>query len=277
MLSKIVLPNEVNYIAAFLTLRCNLNCYYCINRQGDFVVSEEMSARDWIKGLSHIETREDLPITLCGGEPTIHPGFYEIVKGLEGKHLDLLTNGTFDLEEFCKQIPPSAFKREAKYASIRFSYHEKMEPVNLVLKVWELQNRGYSVGIWGLDCNEELNRYMKNMCDSLKLDFRIKEYLDKTHGTYKYPEAINGKKNKVYCKTSELLFSPSGHIFKCHADLYANRLPLGHILDKIIPDFSYRECNSFGFCSPCDIKLKFNRFQESGHCSVTIKGGNDVV
>ena len=273
-MNELIFPLEVNYIAVFLTLRCNLNCSYCINKHSDFVAPQELSLDDWVIGLSRIVTRPDLPISLQGGEPTIYNSFYKLANILhfQHKHLDLLTNGMFDLREFCKEITPDVFKRNAKYASIRFSYHHKMSPVALIMKVWTLQNAGYEVGIWGLDNNVQ-NNAVKNLCTQLNIDFREKEFLAKGIGTYKYNNAVGqatGK--KVWCKTSELLIGPSGHIFRCHADLYANRDWIGHILEPEIKFSDFRECNHYGQCNPCDVKLKTNRLQEYGHCSVEIKG-----
>jgi hypothetical protein len=231
-----------------------------------------MSAEDWIKGLSRIATRCDLPITLQGGEPTLHQGFYEIANTLHNlnRHLDLLTNGMFDLRDF--NLSKDVFRRGAKYASIRFSYHPAMNQTALVSTAYWMQQHGYEVGIWGLDNNKELNEQMAHLCDGLGIDFRLKEYLDKDHGTYKYPEAISGRNKKALCKINELLIGPSGHIFKCHADLYANRNPIGNILDYDIPEFRFRECENYGTCNPCDVKLKTNRLQEFGYCAVEIKG-----
>jgi len=265
---------KCEYIGAFLTLRCNLNCSYCINRQADFKVPEEMSADDWIKGLGRLVTRNDLPITLCGGEPTQHPEFYKIVKGLRGRYMDLLTNGLFSTPKFTKEISPDIFKRNAPYASIRFSYHRNTNPSILVSKVRGLMLKGYSVGIWGLQHPdmENKNKVMKNICKGLDIDYREKEFLDATHGTYKYPDAVNGKEKKhVKCKTTEILIGPSGHLFRCHADLYANRNQYGHILDERItlPDFI--DCNNFGSCSACDVKIKTDRYQVYGRTSVEIK------
>lgn len=275
-MNEIITPPGYNYIACFLTLRCNLNCSYCINKYEDFQPQEEMNTEDWIKGLSRIYTRQDLPVTLQGGEPTIYPGFYKIANALHfqhKKHLDLLTNGMFNLKEFTQEIPCTVFKRGAKYASIRFSYHTKMSPVALAMKVWELQNRDYEVGIWGLDISQRNNKAMKNFCDCLNLDFRVKEYLSDEDGTYKYPEAHTGKfRRQVWCKGSELIIGPSGHIFRCHADLYSNRNWIGHILDDYVVFPEFEECENYGHCNPCDIKLKTNRLQEFGYCAVQIKG-----
>lgn len=270
MMKSIILPVDYNYIGVFLTLRCNLNCDYCINKQSKLIVREELSGRDWIKGLSRIRTRSDLPITLQGGEPTLHKDFYAIAGYFEDtKHFDLLTNGSFDVDEFINWIMPDLFNRQAKYANIRFSYHKNMNATALAIKVWNLQKEGYSVGVWGLSNND--NREIKSLCAGLNIDFRVKEYLDKSHGTYKYPEGLSNKLKRVLCKPSELLIAPDGLIYRCHSDLYAARNPIGYILDKEIKFPDYLLCDYFGDCNPCDLKLKTNRFQEYGHCSVEIK------
>ena len=145
-----------------------------------------------------------------------------------------------------------------------------MDVVSLVNKVLDMKYRSYQVGIWGLDNND--NEFIKFLCGMTGIDFRFKEYLDATHGTYKYQGAVDGQTKKdVYCKTTELLIAPDGYIFRCHSDLYAHRNPIGHILDEDIPSFDFRTCDNYGRCNPCDVKLKTNRHQEFGHCSVEIK------
>lgn len=285
-MNEIVVPAKYNYIGVFLTLRCNLNCSYCINHHGTtHNVPYELSTSGWLEGLSRIETRPDLPISLQGGEPTTHPGFYDIVDTLHnaGKHLDLLTNGTFDVREFCGRVSPSVFRTNARYAGIRLSFHEKTNAEALANKAWLLQNKGYRVGIWALEHpslkHHEANDKMKDLCRWLNLDFRVKEFLgtynDKLHGTYRYPKAVQQKGSKrklVYCNPSEFLINPAGYIFRCHSDLYASRDFIGHVLDHEIEFKGFQSCAYYGHCNPCDLKVKFDRFQKAGHCSVEIKG-----
>lgn len=269
------LPKGYNYIGVFLTFRCGMGCSYCINHAGEFAPRKEISVDEWVKILAPIQTRSDLPITLQGGEPTEYPGFYNLVKELSyrRKKLDLLTNGNFDLKEFLYRTEPEMFKRPAPYAPIRFSYHAKTNPIKLSAKVIKLQKEGYSVGIWGLDHpNMKMaNALMASVCKHSGIDFRIKEYLDKDHGTYKYPQAISGHKKTVWCYPSELLFAPDGKIFPCHHFLYSNTKPFTS--SKNSDGLSYRTvfCSDFGLCNPCDIKLKTNRLQQGGHCSVKIE------
>ena len=275
------LPSHYNYIALFLTLRCNLSCDYCINKFDSFSPPDELSTDGWITGLSRLPTRLDLPISIQGGEPTIHPGFYRIADALslKGKHLDLLTNGMFNLKEFYDNIKPNVFKRNAKYASIRMSLHSKTNNIALAMKAFLLQNNDYEVGIWAVNhpTMQEKIEEMESLCRGLNLDFRKKEFLGTyggcMHGTYKYPEACTKLvKKRVWCRPSELLINPGGYIFRCHADLYSNRDFIGHILDNEIKFPGFTECNNYGHCNPCDVKLKTNRFQEKGYCAVEIKG-----
>lgn len=170
----------------------------------------------------------------------------------------------------------NVFNRQAKYASLRFSFHQNTNAVGLALKVSEMISNHYNCGIWGLNHPhmEKKNEEMADLCKWLGIDYREKEYLDTTHGDYKYKNAVSGSTSNsiVMCKASELLIAPDGSIFRCHSDLYAGVNPIAHILDENVEiKEEFRPCNRYGLCNPCDIKIKTNRFQEWGHTSVEIK------
>jgi hypothetical protein len=258
----------LNYIGVFLTFRCHLACDYCINRAGEFRPRPEIDSDEWMKILGSVQTRMDLPITLQGGEPTQYEEFYELVQKLHdaGKPLDLLTNGYFDTKEFLDRTTPDMFRSGAPYASIRFSLHKNTDGGVLMPAVLKLQDAGYSVGVWGLDHPDmkERNEWAKEYCKKVGVDFRMKEFLDETHGTYKYPEYMTGKIARCICKSSEMLFAPDGQIHRCHRDLYEGRNPGCSPLD------SFQLC-LHARCNPCDVKTKTNRLQQGGHCSVEIQ------
>lgn len=280
-MNEITLPPQTNYIGVFLTLRCNVGCDYCINKYGTISPVEELSTRGWIEGLERIPTREDLPISFQGGEPTLHPGFPQIVSELwrQNKHMDLITNLDFDSKWFMDNIKPEHFDRVAPYAPIRVSYHPHFHDAHtLASRVHELLMHGYKVGVWGLNhpTNKNQNRLMKKICRNYGIDFRMKEFLGEYrgafYGTMRYPDACYGTKKEVECKGSELLVNPAGYIFKCHRDLYANTFPIGHVLDtEPVKLGEWRKCKCYGECNPCDIKIKTNRLQIEGHTSVEIK------
>ena len=273
------IPREINYIGAFLTFDCDLHCSYCINRHTKLKRVDPMSGDEWVAALNMLEARPDLPITLQGGEPTAHPEFYELVNGVIAKPMDLLTNLDVDIEEFIDNIHSTKFNRNAPYPSIRVSYHpETMGIRATLLKILSLQNLGYQVGLFMVEHPKykDTMHVLRLACQEVGVDFRTKEFLgmheNKLYGTYAYKDCVHGYPLKqVACRTTELLIAPNGYVYKCHADLYAGEHNIGHILD---PDFEvirmYRPCYKYGECSPCDTKIKTNRYQQYGHTSVEI-------
>jgi len=280
-MDKIRIPQSYNYIGVFLTFSCNLRCSYCINHQyGRKQVHKKMTANEWIDGLNRIVTRPDLPITLQGGEPTLYKGIYKIIEHLDPSiPIDLLTNAQFDEDEFICNVDPARLRRVSPYASIRVSYHpETMDLEETRRKVHHLKDMGYSIGVWIVDHPDHKAQTQASMDIFLDdgIDCRWKEFLGeykgKFYGTYKYPSAVGHEPcGEVRCRPSEMLIGPDGRIHVCHNSLYSNSVgynsilaPEVHLLDEHVP------CNRYGQCSSCDIKLKTNRFQEDGHCSVDI-------
>ena len=281
-MNPISIPQSYNYIAAFLSLTCNLKCSYCINyfEEGNFI-KKHLSGKEWVRGLNRIISRDDLPISLQGGEPSLHKDFIYILNNVKPElNIDILTNLQFDEDEFMHSVNPNRIKRKSPYASIRVSYHpETMQLDPLVRKVLKLQNNGFSVGIWGVMHPSQETKVSKarEYCASLGIDFRTKEFLGehngKMYGTYRYKDAVDKKFNKhVLCKTTELIIGSAGDIYRCHSDLYEGRRPVGNILDENFEiEEKFRECDVFGHCNPCDVNLKTNSFQQFGHTSVEIK------
>ncbi len=281
-MNPIPVPDTYNYIGVFLTLACTLDCPYCINRFGALCGDRSpLTGRQWVALLNRLEGRDDLPVTLQGGEPTMHPDFYYIVTHLrQDLPLDLLTNLQFDVKEFMSRIKPERFTRNAPYASIRVSYHPgSMDLEILAQKVLLMQRAGYSIGIWGILHPAQEKRVLAaaEYCRALGIDFRIKEFLGiyegRLFGTYTYPEACSGQvERKVRCRTSELLVGPDGGVYRCHRDLYEGRLVIGTLADPCFQVAEvFRDCTAFGKCNPCDVKLKTNRHQVFGHTSVRIE------
>ena len=285
-LPPVALPARYNYVAAFLTLACNMNCPYCITSHGrnghrKRRTARTMSGEDWIAALNRVRVRPGLPVTLQGGEPSLHPDFLQIIQGIRpDTEIDVLTNLRFDVREFAAAVPPERLRRNAPYASIRVSYHpDATDLPTMAKKVVFLQERGYSIGVWAIrhPGHEAEIRRADGVCTDMGIDFRTKEYLGfyrrRLYGTYRYPGAVGSSQtNDVLCRGSELLIGPSGDVFRCHANLYGERNALDHILN---PRFRIRDtylpCGEFGSCNPCDVKIKTDRFQRDGHTSVEIK------
>jgi len=295
------IPDIYNYISAFLTFRCNLACKYCLNAfEEDFLRKrEELSGKQWVEALNRLETQ--IPVTFTGGEPFVHRDFIDILKNLKPElGIDILTNlypnAEFHkktLERFVSEIDPEKINRNLPYPNIRVSYHpEQMADVDkLVANVKKLMNAGFKVGVYPVNSPypEDAAKItqMQFRCLNEGIDFRIKDFLglyegkDRfgnffsiLYGDYSaYPDSIfQEKTQKVLCRTPELLIGPDGNAYKCHRDLYAQEFPIGNItsLDFKI-EYKFRQCNKYGDCHPCDVKVKTSHKQELGYTTVNIK------
>jgi MoaA/NifB/PqqE/SkfB family radical SAM enzyme len=283
MRTPISVPPQYNYVAAFLTLECNFRCNYCINHPDyELQAPTLLSASAWANYFNRLQLPEDLPISLQGGEPSTHPEFFQLLAGInEDKHIDLLTNLSFDVERLAREIPAKRFQRKAPYAAIRVTYHPGQSNLEETLdKLAFLQDRGYPVGLYSIRVpgHEKLIARVSEKVKQLGIDYRTKEYLGKSKGqvwgTYHYEGGVFSKDlKKVQCRTSELLIAPDGRVYRCHRDLYLKEHPIGSIAGErpFEPTYSFRSCDRFGECNPCDLKRKTNRFQQEGHASVEIR------
>ena len=251
------LPNSYNYIGLFLTFRCCYNCSYCINWKHSV---KERDSEYWINHLKNLET--NLSVTLSGGEPSLHKGFYEIINGIPQK-VDILTNLSFDVVEFKERISPDRFNNDQAFAPIRASFHNEFMDIEETLsKVKFLVDSGFRVGLYCVD--HVSNKFFIDRLSKIKwLDFQTKPLLDNEIKE----SPVSGL---VKCRTSQLLLNPEGKVFKCHRDLYKRKNEIG-LLDKISKiDFAYRECYNVKECHPCDIKIKRDRFGNDEFCAVDI-------
>jgi MoaA/NifB/PqqE/SkfB family radical SAM enzyme len=247
---------------------------------------KEMSGKDWVKALNRLESRPDVPITLSGGEPMMHPDFIYILNHLKPElNIDVLTNFSYKrvIDELIAKVKPERLRREAPYPSIRVSYHPgQQDPEVLITNVRRAQEAGFKIGIYSVlyPSSKQLEAIvqMQFRCKQAGVEFRVKDFTGtfagELYGSYsKYPNAALARQNVIcLCKTSELLIGPNGNVYKCHRDLYAEENPEGNITQ---PDFrieqEHRICKNYGECHPCDVKVKTNFKQELGHTSVDIK------
>ena len=289
-MNSITMGQRYNYVAFFLTLSCNLKCPWCINLHEGSSRSKQakrnkMTHDEWVRAVNRLVLRDDLPLTLQGGEPTLHEGFYSIVNNAKKEiKMDLLTNMMFDVEQFIQRVPVWRFTRQALYAAIRVSFHPGQNDIDdLINKAHRLQDAGFTIGIYGIE-HPDLDIYRqvlaaKKRCEQAGVDFRFKEFLGewnrRLYGTFKYAGSVEGDEvSWCRCRTSELIVDPAGYVFRCHADLYNAREPIAHILDDAFTEKEldiFKPCDSFGRCNPCDVKITTNRFQQFGHTSVEIK------
>jgi MoaA/NifB/PqqE/SkfB family radical SAM enzyme len=240
-------------------MRCNYNCSYCVNWK---IPCEERDTEYWVKGFNKIET--DLPITIGGGEPSLHEGFIDIINNVPQK-VDILTNLSFDVDYFIKNVRLDKFDDTKTFAPIRISFHPNMMKIKdtVLLKVKLLMDAGFRVGVYAIECEQ-----CKDVINFLKtqtwLDFQTKPLLSNIMGTYPPLEPIQ-------CRIKELLFGPDGRVYRCYHDVYKQENPIGTMEFVESVEFKFRECIHSDECHPCDIKIKRDRFGIPGYCAIERK------
>lgn len=289
-LPKLQLPKSLNYIGVFLTMGCNLQCHYCINiptsnqelndRSNLFPILNAkhhigLTPEQWIEGLSRIPNREDLPITVQGGEPTIYYGLNHIIEEVP-HYLDILTNmGNMKIFKNISDKSIHKLQRKAPYPSIRVSWHkDEMERTwkdgfkELVRRCEELKDYGFNVS--PIKSESDVGIYMvahpsnqlpdENLWRG-KVPFETKEFLGvhdgELYGHYAYKHSTDLISRGIYhkpleceCRTSELLIDPYGFIWGCHHDLYKvwsnltdiNKLHFDYIQKS---NFRYKQCKDY--------------------------------
>jgi len=211
----------------------------------------------WLEAIDKIET--DLPITLSGGEPSIHKAFFPLLMNLN-KKFDILTNLSFDVDYFIENVSMDRFQNDKDYAPIRVSFHPGFsEKINVIERVRKLMDAGFRVGLYIVETDEN-----KSVIESLKqidwIDLQVKPYLE-------HEIKIESKK-ECRCAISELLVGPDGNVYKCHRDLYKSENHLGELLNMPFIFYSQRNCYNANECHPCDTKEKRDRFGNFGYISV---------
>jgi radical SAM protein with 4Fe4S-binding SPASM domain len=299
-MKEIKIPEKYKYIAAFISMRCNLGCSFCLNAfNKNFSRNyEEISGEKWVDALNKINPKKGIPITLCGGEPSLHKDFIDIINNLKPElEIDILTNLQWSkskFNNFIKYVNPDKIKRDSIYPSIRVSYHpEQMgNGDKLIENVLMLKKEGFDIGIESVmyPLGETLSaiEQIAIKCRNKNISFRPKSFTGKfeglddkgnkfsiKYGNYsKYENSAFNEEISLdcLCKTSELILGPEGNVYRCHRDLFAREYSIGNITE---PNFQikniFRECSKYGQCHPCDVKVKTNNKQKLGHTSVDIK------
>lgn len=93
-----------------ITNKCNLNCYFCSMGSGYTVNDfESITIKKLDKIVEQLKKVHCCYVSLSGGEPMVHPEFFEIAKKLtgEGFRVTVATNGTLITEKTISKLMES--------------------------------------------------------------------------------------------------------------------------------------------------------------------------
>jgi SAM-dependent methyltransferase len=268
------------YWAGFLTLDCTSRCWYCIQHvcKSEFKVartnyeSNRLSGEEWINFYNRLQKFKGHRLGIIGGEPTLHPDFFDIVNGIKDYYMTITSNLTTDnIKKFDTKIKDKTNLR------INTSFHPSAISVaDFSDRVHMLRGQGFHVDQIAM-VDTPFDDYRKYALQFIERGISlypqtflgiIKGELfpnpDSTvvtnHGETgidniaQYREGFSCKeKNDVLCATNRFLVAPDGGIYRCHYHLYSKREAQGDVRTGTFPPSQdYVMCKDYGHCNPCD-------------------------
>ena len=111
--AKSIYTFEFSEVQFEITGRCNMNCKHCRGTDG---ISHDLDVKTLIETLKFVRTYSPdfKEVTISGGEPLLHPKFFEILAALKRNgvaYLTLTTNGTYLDDSLLNYIDDLQFER----------------------------------------------------------------------------------------------------------------------------------------------------------------------
>jgi MoaA/NifB/PqqE/SkfB family radical SAM enzyme len=95
------------YVAWQITNECNLACLHCIEESGPGKAFKDELGREEVLGVIDQLMEHEVPyLSFSGGEPMVHPHFFEMVERVtaRGSQLKIETNGHYLTPENCARL-----------------------------------------------------------------------------------------------------------------------------------------------------------------------------
>ncbi len=233
-----------------IILPCNYRCRYCVvhNESASFLT---LPVEDWRKIWSRMfHLYGCCQVRFAGGEPTIYPGFIDLVAMILEMHtVDITTNLSFNAEEWIRKVP-------AQGIAISGSLHlDHVEPEEFLKKLLILRERGnqlISASLVAYPPTLHRVEPTREMFEKERVLFKIIPF----NGVYegkRYPMAYTDDERRILGMQVEKSKDELGKTLNKQWQDYANAKPddknflgipchMGELYAKIYSDGTVRRC-----------------------------------
>ena len=180
-----------------ITYNCNYKCTYCHtpkHGQQNVVDTVVLNKQEWIKIWNNIyDMYGECEINISGGEPSLYPDFFEIVKEITQKHkAEIVTNLSFDIDKKIYDLNP---ERVRIAASFHPQYTDIESFVNKIKKVKQLD---FVVTVNFVPWPPFFNKinYYKKVFDENSINVVLQPFIGIYNGK-KYPESYNDDEKNI--------------------------------------------------------------------------------
>lgn len=245
-LKKVILPPRFDgWLRVYLTLKCNLNCPYCVhnhNLNDSKALDYQMASwRQWAEFIN--QTRRNVIFT--GGEPFLYPNFIELLNAINREiKVKIYTNLGADLQSFtrdCKK-PVTFF---ATYHPSSGPLENFINTINRIRTAGKFKGNIHMVG-WSKQRNfvsEAKETFAKN---------KWYVYIDDDQYLLANCSSLKFRK-KAQCTRRIYLIAPDGRRFLCVSKMLRQIDALGNVFERGLgQELITVKCEEYGYCNPCD-------------------------
>jgi organic radical activating enzyme len=211
-------------ITWIINKECNFNCHFC-NSKGE---TTNYDPHFYLKIISFINfiignNKDDYEISLYGGEPTLHPGFFHIIKSIKSNDIFTLSNMSFNQDFLYEVIKYKHHRFIATYHSdfmdsdefyykidflvknnIRVKINLIFEDIDYTYIMSKYYNLYMKLKLLGLDIRHQAN-------DRKNYDVKIEEKFSESVSLKKI--GLNLKYNECYNKY--VCIDHNGDVYMC--------------------------------------------------------------
>jgi len=236
-----------------ITLACNYRCSYCGAHKED-APCLVLGIHQWRRIWENIFNKYGCcQVRFAGGEPTIYPGFTELVSMLLERHtVDITTNLSFDIADWIAKVPPEGI-------AISGSFHPEAMPaaefLRRLLTLREHGNRLVSACMVGYPPHLGQLESARLMCEGQNILFKIIPFSGAYQGR-RYPEAYTPEEKALLQAQVEESPDPLGKAInqqwqdfakapaddKDRKDFKGRLCHMGELYAKIRPDGKVLRC-----------------------------------
>lgn len=115
-----------------ITGRCNFNCLHCFSAKDNAPLMSEMSLEQINRLLDEAKACGIKSATITGGEPLIHPHFYEIIKAFADRDMEIetiITNGYFLTQDVFDVLGPYGMNTNFRISFDGIGVHDEMRGI----------------------------------------------------------------------------------------------------------------------------------------------------
>ncbi len=233
------------WLRIYPTLRCNLNCAYCVhNHNLPESIADTYQLVPWQKWAEFIN-KTGRNVIFTGGEPFLYPDLVKLLNAISpGIKVKIYSNFSADMQDYIKNC-----QRQVIFFG---TYHPVSGPVEKFIDTINAMRAAgkFAGNIHMVGWSKQL-AFAKHAQQEFA---RHQWYVFIDDDQYRQDDSSCMKfKKKVHCTRRIYLLAPDGRRFLCVSKMLRQKDALGNVLETGLgADQVTIECQEYGYCNPCD-------------------------